>query len=279
MISDNARRTEEFRNAARLELKMFPLGAISFLSCGPFRQMQPAFPAAILFPPPAPAALGFAGAERARTWRATDRNEALGVQSIDGNIVAARLRQNGVARPIKKRVELEQAAAGVEADQPGVAPVRILVGAQAGDPRRRPGERTIERPRLAHIAACQPRLFRLVNAVYALLGDQPFQRRAIGIDRADAAAITAFRLRPQLISFREQPPGIERHHVDIEVVLADPMEDELAFDAEAVREHDGALDRAPQKSDALGRRQGRYIFATNSRNDIKHAALNVRINI
>src|SRR5450759_2912321 len=131
MISDNARRTEEFRNAARLELKMFPHGAISFLSCGPFRQMQPAFPAAILFPPPAPAALGFAGAERARTRRTTDRNEALGVQCVDRNIVAARLRQNGVARPIKKRIELEQAAAGVEADQPGVAPVRILIGAAA----------------------------------------------------------------------------------------------------------------------------------------------------
>src|SRR5665811_1543920 len=202
MISDNARRTEEFRNAARLELKMFPHGAISFLSCGPFRQMQPAFPAAILFPPPAPAALGFAGAERARTRRATDRNEALGMQGIDRNIVAARLHQNGVARPIKKRVELEQAA------------------------------------------ACQPRLFRLVDAVYALLGDQPFQRRAIGIDRADATAITAFRLRPQLISFRKQPPGIERHHVDVDVAFANPMEDELAFDAEAVRKDDGTVDCA-----------------------------------
>src|SRR5664279_3467809 len=203
MISDNARRTEEFRNAARLELKMFPRGAISFLSCGPFRQMQPAFPAAILFPPPAPAALGFAGAERARTRRATDRNEALGMQGIDRNIVAARLRQNGVARPIVKRVELEQAAAGVEADQSGVAPVRILVGAQAGDPRRRPGERAVERLGLANFAARQPRLLRAVDSIDALLGDQPFQRAAIGIDRADAAAITALGFRPQRVGFRE----------------------------------------------------------------------------
>src|ERR1035437_6701443 len=111
MISDNARRTEEFRNAARLELKMFPHGAISFLSCGPFRQMQPAFPAAILFPPPAPAALGFAGAERARTRRATDRNEALGVQSIDRNIVAARLPPKRGARPNTKRDQISEGAA------------------------------------------------------------------------------------------------------------------------------------------------------------------------
>ena|ERR1019366_2886989 len=153
MISDNARPVEEFRIAARLELKMFLRGAISFLTYSPFRQMQTAFAGDVVLPPPAPAALGFAGAKRARTRRAADRNEAFGVQGIDGDIVAARLRQNGVARPIKKRIELEQAAAGVKADQPGVAPVRILIGAQAGDPRRRPGERTIERLGLAHVAA------------------------------------------------------------------------------------------------------------------------------
>jgi hypothetical protein len=56
------------------------------------------------------------------------------------------------------------------------------------------------------------------------------------------------------------------------------MEDELALDAEAVREDDGALDRAPQISDALGRRQSRHVIDANSRNDIKHAALNVRSN-
>src|ERR1035441_1339083 len=101
MISDNARRTEEFRNAARLELKMFPHGAISFLSCGPFRQMQPAFPAAILFPPPAPAALGFAGAERARTRRATDRNEGRAFLSLDQDALA----HQGVLRNQRKRGE------------------------------------------------------------------------------------------------------------------------------------------------------------------------------
>src|SRR5476649_71330 len=197
MISDNARPVVEFRIAARLELKMFLLGAISFLTYSPFRQMQTAFAGDVVLPPPAPAALGFARAERARARRAADRNEALGMQGIDGNVVAARLRQHGVARPIVKRVELEQAAAGVKADQPGVAPVRILVGAQAGDPRRRPGERAVERLALAHVAACEPRFRRLVNSIDALPGDKPLQRHAIGIDRANAAAVTAFRLRPQ----------------------------------------------------------------------------------
>jgi hypothetical protein len=56
------------------------------------------------------------------------------------------------------------------------------------------------------------------------------------------------------------------------------MEDELALDAEAVREDDGAVDHAAQKSNALGRRQSRHVFAANSRRSIKHAALNERSN-
>src|SRR5450759_1124753 len=113
MISDNARRTEEFRNAARLELKIFLRGAIRYLSDGPFRQMQATFLGAVLFPPPASVALGLAGTQRARARRAADRREAFGVQRIDRNVVAARFRQYGLARPIVQRVELEQAAAAV----------------------------------------------------------------------------------------------------------------------------------------------------------------------
>src|SRR5664280_83803 len=271
MICDNARRTEEFRNAARLELKMFLRGAIRYLSDGPFRQMQAAFAGAILFPPPAPVALGLSWAERTRARRAADRDEAFGVQRIDRNVVAARLGQHGLARQIVKRIEFEHAAAAVKAGEPAVAPVRILIGTQAGDPGRRPGERTIERLALAHVAACEPRLLRAVNSIDALLGDQAFQRRAIGIDRADAATIAALGFRPQRIGFREQPPGIERHHVDVEIALADPMEDELAFDAEAVREDDRTVDRAAQMDEAFGRRQRCNFIAANSVSNIKHA--------
>ena len=56
------------------------------------------------------------------------------------------------------------------------------------------------------------------------------------------------------------------------------MEDELAFDAEAMREDDAAVDRAAQKREAFGRRQSRHLVAANSLRDIEHAALNVRRN-
>src|ERR1035438_6557611 len=108
MISDNARCTEEFRNAARLELGTFLRAAISLLTYCPFRQMQPAFAGAIVLPPPAPVALGFAGAERARARRAADRRETFGMQGVDRYVVAAGLRQNGGACPIIQRIELEQ---------------------------------------------------------------------------------------------------------------------------------------------------------------------------
>ena len=91
MISDNARPVEEFRIAARLELKMFLRGAISFLTYSPFWQMQTAFAGDVVLPPPAPATLGFARTERARAGRAADRNEALGMQGIDRNVVASRV--------------------------------------------------------------------------------------------------------------------------------------------------------------------------------------------
>ena len=84
------------------------------------------------------------------------------------------------------------------------------------------------------------------------------------------------RFPPTAVGLGKQPPGIERHHVDVEIAFADPVEDELALDAEAVREDDGPVDRAAQIDEALGRRQRRQIFAANSGSRIKHAALNVR---
>ncbi len=56
------------------------------------------------------------------------------------------------------------------------------------------------------------------------------------------------------------------------------MEDELALDAEAVREDDGAVERAAQMDKPLGRRQVCHLVAANLARDIKHVALNVRRN-
>ena len=54
------------------------------------------------------------------------------------------------------------------------------------------------------------------------------------------------------------------------------MEDELAFDAEAMGEDDAAVDGAAQKREAFGGRQGRRLVAANALRDIEHAALNAQ---
>ena len=68
----------------------------------------------------------------------------------------------------------------------------------------------------------------------------------VGVDGTDAAPVTALRLRPQRMRLGKETPGVERHHVDVEAAFANPVKDELAFDAEAVREHDGAVDGLAQ---------------------------------
>ena len=90
-----------------------------------------------------------------RSARPASRSkQSFGVQAIVGTCRAPS-RQQRIARPIIARIELEQAATGVKAHQPGVAPVRILIGAQPGDPRRRSGSaRSSDACAVATQAAC-----------------------------------------------------------------------------------------------------------------------------
>src|SRR5262249_56596585 len=109
-------------------------------------------------PPPAPCPLGLAGLHRARARRAPDREEPLLVQRIDRDVMLARKGRDGVARPVGEWVELEQAARAVRLDEVDAAPLRRLVGAQAGDPAARPRKRARQRLDLAHVAAGDARL-------------------------------------------------------------------------------------------------------------------------
>src|SRR5437763_11396796 len=108
----------------------------------------------------------------------------------------ARKGREGVARPVDQRIELEQAARAIGLDQVDAAAPRRLVGAQAGDPGAGAGERARERLDLAHVAAGDARLARLVEAVDALRGDQRLERIVARVDRADAPAVAPLRLLP-----------------------------------------------------------------------------------
>ena len=61
--------------------------------------------------------------------------------------------QNFLPRPVEQRIELEQAAFGVELDYSHSGTMRRLVAAQAGDPGPGAGQGPVERLDLADMAA------------------------------------------------------------------------------------------------------------------------------
>ncbi len=92
----------------------------------------------------------------------------------------------------------------------------------------------------------------MAKAVDALLRDQGFKLAVIGINSADGDAITALGFRPDVIGLREQPPGIERDHVDRQTLREDGVRDRLILNAEAGGENDAAIDRRAQQRQTGG---------------------------
>src|SRR5215467_4150137 len=147
-----------------------------------------------------------------------------------------------LAGPIDQRVELEEIALPVCGYQSGLAAIRRLVGAQPGNPALRTCERPFERLNFSHVAAGDTRLLGMIEAVDALGRNKLLKRRLLRIDRPDAASIAPFGLFPGRISFRKQPAGVERDHVDIESSFTDVMQDDLVLQPEAGRENDRSVE-------------------------------------
>jgi len=142
----------------------------------------------------------------------------------------------------------------VDRDQLGRFPLARLVRAQADDPCRRAGERAIERLDLANMAAGESRIARSIKTVDPVLLDQRFEAFILRIDRADAPAVAALRLRPKLVALAKQPAGVECRNLNVDRVLGDQMENDLILQTEAGREHDPSVGLAPEPRQALGRR-------------------------
>src|SRR6266545_2452709 len=62
----------------------------------------------LVLPPPAAGALRLARLDRARAWRAADRQEAAIVQRIVGNAVFAHEIDHAAACPVQQRIHLDQ---------------------------------------------------------------------------------------------------------------------------------------------------------------------------
>lgn len=186
--------------------------------------MQAALLGTVVFPPPAAGALRFAGADRTRARGATDRGEALPVQGVGRHAVRDRECLDLLPRPVDQRVELEEAAHRVNGHKARAAALCRLIRPQPGDPAARPGKRAVERLDLADVAAGEARLARGVETIDALRRHEAFERARLGVDGADAAAITLLGLFPGPVGLGKQPPGVERGELDVEPRRADVVQ-------------------------------------------------------
>src|SRR5579871_4615034 len=102
-----------------------------------------------LLPPPAAGALRLVRLNCARAGGAADREEAAIVQSIVRHIVLAHEVPDAIARPVEKRVELEQAMLRIDGGKRHHCTLGRLLGADAGHPGGGIPERPLERLDLA----------------------------------------------------------------------------------------------------------------------------------
>src|SRR5438105_13980361 len=146
----------------------------------------------VLLPPPAAGAVGLAGLDRACARRAADRRVALVVERVIRHVVLAHVVPDLVLRPLGERVELyDRAVVVIDLDLADVRPGRPLVAAQAGDPRVEAVEHLRQRPHLAHVAADQPVVDRLVEQVETLARDHPLDVDRIRLHEVEIEARVA----------------------------------------------------------------------------------------
>ncbi|CAK7255183.1 exported protein of unknown function [Shinella sp. WSC3-e] len=217
--------------------------------------MQAAFALLVVLPPPAAGALGLAGLDGARTGFAADRGIAAPVHRVHRNRIVGDIGLDALDVPVGQRIDLDQAAFGVELRERRVGTVAGLAAAKAGDPEGCPFECARKRLQLAHAATGVARLDALVEAVEAVL-------RGIGVDivlagmiTRDGDAVLVLGLVDEVDGLLEEAAGLQRRDVDAEALGADGRRDHLVLDAEA-----GGEDGTPAKPGHQRKASGKVEF-------------------
>jgi hypothetical protein len=215
--------------------------------------VQPALLVVLLLPPPAAGAFRFSWPARACAGRAADRCEAFGMERIGWNALVHHEGQDRLPGPVEQRIDLEQATFGVKLDNPHFRTMRGLLTAQTGDPSFGASQSPVERFNLSDMAARDASLPGLIEAIDTLPGDELFEIVMARVDGADSPSIAALGFGPKVIGFREQAAGVERHHVDVGLQRAEPMENRLIFQPEAGGERELTRHFLPKLGNALRR--------------------------
>ena len=105
--------------------------------------VQPALLAVLLLPPPAAGADVLAGADGACAGLAADRGKAPRMQRIDGHVVGRDVGLDALQRPVRQRVDLDEAEARVPLGEGHLAASGRLPAPQPGHPAAGAGQRAL----------------------------------------------------------------------------------------------------------------------------------------
>src|SRR5262249_17851908 len=156
------------------------------------RAVDPALLRRARLPPPAARAARRACRHRARTRRAADRGVALVVERVIRDVAVADVVPDLVLRPFGERVELhDRAVVVVDLDLADVRAARPLVAAEAGDPCVEAVEVLRQRPHLAHVAAEEPEVARVVEQILAVLAGHRRDLARVRLDDLEVEARVA----------------------------------------------------------------------------------------
>src|ERR1035438_2744488 len=127
----------------------------------------------VLFPPPAPSALAFAGLHGARTGRATDARVAPRVQGMHRNLVPRQVLLHARRAPIGQGTDFHPAV-GAALYFGNAAAGFALIAAQAGGPGLEGFQFALQRAHFARIATALPRRHAGIKQVRSVDRDQLF---------------------------------------------------------------------------------------------------------
>ena len=132
------------------------------------------------------------------------------MQGIVGDVAQADVGPHFGFRPVRERVEFDEAVGFVPfARRQAVAGGRLR-GAQAGDPRLFARQRAFERREFAHPAAGAAQCRRLEESVDAVRGNERFHRARVGEIEFEARFVAHLQPGEQAVSFGGQAPGVEQ---------------------------------------------------------------------
>src|ERR1022692_4201529 len=186
----------------------------------------------VLFPPPAPSALAFAGLHGARTGRATDARVAPRVQRMHRNVVPRDVLLHAPCAPIGQGTDFHPAVGAALYFGNATAGV-ALIAAQSGGPGLKGCQFALQWAHFARVAAALPRRHAGIEQVRPFDRHQLFHVFAFRKDNLHRRAVALAHRLHHLIGLVGEASRIQREDVNTRGNAPCQIEDRHAFLLEA----------------------------------------------